>query len=103
MILISRKSEIEVRKLALKVGGVRGLAKLLGIHHSTMYRYLTGFYPIPPEFAVRINLLAATVGADAPLDVDLESRQHDWLDKNAAAIGEAAKQTPKKQKKETET
>ena len=96
LILVSRKDEIQVRKLAQRVGGIVSLAKILGVHRSTFYRYLTGFYPIPPEFAVRINLLSATLGVDAPLNVDIESAQHEWLDRSTAEISAATKKKEKK-------
>ena len=96
MILVSRNDEIRVRRLAQRVGGIGSLAKILGVHRSTFYRYLTGFYPIPVDFAVRLNLLAATLGVDAPINVDIESAQHEWLDRTTAAIAAATKKKEKK-------
>ena len=56
--LASRQDSKRLRQLAVEWGGVPSLSRVLGIHRSTLYRYMGGKFEIPNSAMVTINYFA---------------------------------------------
>ena len=53
-------------ELAEKAGGTAALCELLGVHKTTLYRWVSGTHPIGGPARIALNTVAKQLGARAP-------------------------------------
>lgn len=53
-------------ELAEKAGGVGALCELLGVHKTTLYRWIAGTHPIGGPARIALDTVATRLGARAP-------------------------------------
>jgi len=88
---VSPSEEKVVRRLAKQFGGMKALASALGVHRSTIYRYLGGEIRAGVMVRARLNLLASELGMVKPFKEDIELEQVEWLYKQVEQLRERKK------------